>query len=79
MHLCYLYAAWYSVIFVVGWKVTSRSILASKSSFIAAGLKGNDMGRDPRPEVRAYNNKISLKIEVIIKLGCRVIGIDIRS
>ena len=43
---------WYVCVFILGWRVTKYAVLASKSSFICAGLKGNDMGRDPRPVVR---------------------------
>lgn len=42
---------WYIFIFITGWQVTKRAILASRVSFIQAGLKGNDMGRANRPEV----------------------------
>ena len=45
------WVAWYTFIFLSGWKITKRAILASRESFIQAGLKGNDMGRADRPEV----------------------------
>jgi len=42
---------WYFVVLILGWQISKRAILASRTSFIAAGLKGNDMGREDRPEV----------------------------
>ena len=43
---------WYPISFILGWKLTEKGIAAAAPSFIAAGLKGNDMGRADRPEVR---------------------------
>ena len=42
---------WYLIVLVLGWQISRRAILVSRASFIAAGLKGNDMGREDRPEV----------------------------
>ena len=42
---------WYFIVLILGWQISKRAILASRASFIAAGLKGNDMGREDRPEV----------------------------
>ena len=43
--------AWYTILFLSGWKITKKAILSSRQSFIDAGLKGNDMGRADRPLV----------------------------
>lgn len=51
---------WYPIAFVLGWQLTARGINAASSSFIQAGLKGNDMGRADRPEVNFSLYKIRL-------------------
>ena len=43
---------WYPVAFLLGWQITAKGIKTASESFIAAGLKGNDMGREDRPLVR---------------------------
>ena len=59
---------WYLIVLVLGWQISRRAILVSRASFIAAGLKGNDMGREDRPEVMCK----MLENYLILCLGCRI-------
>ena len=62
---------WYLIVLILGWQISRRAILASRASFIAAGLKGNDMGREDRPEVPLQNdsNVINHFVKVAESLG----------